>query len=277
MALFNRDNISGEDPEDDDYLPEDFPPNQPRKNKKRPFLALIIILVGLLLLVLAGLVILAPRYFEARRAERLNQAAYLNAANTATASAAAGGVEEAAFPTIAFTEAPQEIAQIGTPGLSVDELATVSALQTQMAPQETIAPTQPPVVIDVPETQSPTTPSATDEPTTPQASDVPQETEVSVAIETVIPLTTNTEPFPATQESGTTGLTEAPLPAEETTPVVTPQSQVAAGEGTSTEVLATELPDTGVADNLRLPLLAGAAIILVLVIVLSRRLRLSAR
>jgi LPXTG-motif cell wall-anchored protein len=72
-------------------------------------------------------------------------------------------------------------------------------------------------------------------------------------------------------------LTEAPLPAEETTPVVTPQSQVAAGEGTSTEVLATELPDTGVADNLRLPLLAGAAIILVLVIVLSRRLRLSAR
>ena len=276
MALFNRDEIPNEEPEDDEYLPEDYPPNPSRKPKNHPLRVLIILLGVVLLLALAALVIFAPRFLEARRTERLNQAAYLNAINTATAMAAGMGTDELAFPevdaTVEATGAPLE-----TPGLSADELATVSALQTQMALQPGVETSEPAVVTSVPETQQPTSSGEVAQTAEPPATEQSLTTTEVAVNQTASPATASEEPAQATQVSGLDVASETPLPVDGTATVETPRSEAVVVEATGTEVLPTELPDTGVGDNLRLPLLVGVAVLLILMIILSRRLRLSSR
>jgi len=181
----------------------DYEPEPPKRRGNRTFLIAIAIVGIILVVALILLLLVAPKLLANQRLAQQEQAAQINAANTATAMyatsqaqlaqatktptktvvAAAGG---AAVP----TKTPVVVIQQNTPmgaggsGLSASELATVSALQTQMAGRGVL---------------------------------------------------------------GTPGATS------------------------------TALPSTGFADEVGLPMMAGLAIILVAVIVLSRRLRMNTR
>jgi len=180
----------------------DYEPEPPKRRGNRTFLIAIAIVGIIFVIALILLLLVAPKLLANQRLAQQEQAAQINAANTATAMyatsmaqlaqatktptktvvAAAGG----AVP----TKTPVVVIQQNTPmgaggsGLSASELATVSALQTQMAGRGV---------------------------------------------------------------SGTPGATS------------------------------TALPSTGFADEVGLPMMAGLAIILVAVIVLSRRLRMNTR
>ncbi len=153
MALNNFDDNQF----DDEVFTEDLPPEPPRRSGNKSFLTVIVILGVVFLLALLGLLVFAPRYLASQRAANMEQAALINAANTATAMAALSMANQqqtalaqtaqALLPTAAPTKTPVVAIVANTPvvagtGLSEAELATVAALQTQMAGQGTIAPTE---------------------------------------------------------------------------------------------------------------------------------------
>jgi len=154
MALNNFDDNQF----DDEVFTEDLPPEPPRRSGNRSFLTVIVILGVVFLLALLGLLVFAPRYLASQRAANMEQAALINAANTATAMAALSMANQqqtalaqtaqALLPTAAPTKTPVVAVVANTPvvagtGLSEAELATVAALQTQMAGQGTVvAPTE---------------------------------------------------------------------------------------------------------------------------------------
>jgi LPXTG-motif cell wall-anchored protein len=188
---FDQESFGGE------YEPE---PQKPRGN--RTFLIAIAIVGIIFVIALILLLLVAPKLLANQRLAQQEQAAQINAANTATAmyatsmaqlaqatstparaaAAAGGGAVPTKTPVVVIQQNTQE--SVGGSGLSASELATVAALQTQMAGRGVV---------------------------------------------------------------GTPGPTS------------------------------TALPDTGFADEVGLPMMAGLAIILVAVIVLSRRLRLNSR
>lgn len=145
MAL----NGYNDDPFDQaDFLAETPPEPEPEKPKRnRTFLTIIIALGIIFLLALLGLLIFAPRLISNQRAEQMEEAAQINAANTATAVAALvlqGQLDTQQAQTevaSTLTAAPTNTAVVAvathTPqptstSLSAEELATVEALQAQM-------------------------------------------------------------------------------------------------------------------------------------------------
>lgn len=180
----------------------DYEPEPPKRRGNRTFLIAIAIVGIILVVALILLLLVAPKLLANQRLAQQEQAAQINAANTATAmyatsqaqlaratktptkplvAAAGGGAVPTKTPVVMIQQATQAV---GGSGLSASELATVSALQTQMAGRGVV---------------------------------------------------------------GTPGATS------------------------------TALPSTGFADEVGLPMMAGLAIILVAVIVLSRRLRMNTR
>lgn len=152
MALNNYE----EDPFDRESFQEEISPEPEKKPGNRTFLTVIIVLGGIFLLALVALLIFAPKYLASQRADQMEQAALINAANTATAMAAINQANqlqtqlaqtaEALVPTTAPTNTPVVAMATNTPvvsgtGLSAAEMATVSALQTQMAGQGTLVAT----------------------------------------------------------------------------------------------------------------------------------------
>lgn len=142
MALTNFD----EDQFDDDQgLGGGEAPEPEKKPGNRTFLLAIGVLGVIFILALILLLLVAPKYIAQQNQQRQEQAAMINAANTATAAAAtaarqqqlATAVKTAIPPTAtpAPTKTPVVVVQVNTPTqqLSAAELATVSALQTQMA------------------------------------------------------------------------------------------------------------------------------------------------
>lgn len=153
MALNNFD----ENPFDEEAFAEDLPVEPAKRSGRGGFLTVIVILGVVFLLALLVLLFLAPKYLASQRAENMEQAALINAANTATAMAAVSMANQqqtalaltaqALLPTAAPTKTPVKAVVANTPviagmGLSDAELATVAALQTQMAGQGTVAPTE---------------------------------------------------------------------------------------------------------------------------------------
>ncbi|MDO9120547.1 MAG: hypothetical protein Q7U31_02090 [Anaerolineaceae bacterium] len=180
----------------------DYEPEPPKRRGNRTFLIAIAIVGIIFVIALILLLLVAPKLLADQRLAQQEQAAQINAANTATAMYATSMAQlaqatktptktvVAAAGGAAPTKTPVVVIQQNTPmgaggsGLSASELATVSALQTEMAGRGV---------------------------------------------------------------SGTPG------------------------------VSATALPSAGFADDVGLPMMAGLAIILVAVIVLSRRLRTNTR
>lgn len=191
MSLTNFD----DDQFDPGSFPEDTPPEPEKRPGNRTFLIVITVLGAIFLLALLLLLVVAPRYLANQRAQQQEQAAQINAANTATALAAT-------------SLANQQLTQ---------------AARTAVARTPTVGPTKTPVVV----------------------------------------IAANT---PAAGGSG--------LSASELATVSALQTQMAISGGTAT---ATQLPNSGFADDFGLPMMAGIAVILVLIIFLSRRLRLSSR
>ena len=151
MALNSYD----EDPFDREDYQEETPPEPEKKPGNRTFLTAIIILGIIFLVALLGLLVFAPKYIASQRAAQLEQAALINAANTATAIAGVVYQDQlntqqaltaiALTPTVAPTNTPVIAVATHTPvvagtGLSAEEMATVAALQTKMAVQGTVAP-----------------------------------------------------------------------------------------------------------------------------------------
>ena len=167
----------------------DYEPEPPKRRGNRTFLIAIAIVGIIFVIALILLLLVAPKLLANQRLAQQEQAAQINAANTATAMYATS-MAQLAQATKKPTKTPVVVIQQNTPmgaggsGLSASELATVSALQTEMAGRGV---------------------------------------------------------------SGTPGATS------------------------------TALPSTGFADEVGLPMMAGLAIILVAVIVLSRRLRMNTR
>ncbi len=200
MALNNYD----QDPFDREDFQEEYTPEPEKKSGNRTFLTVIIVLGLIFLVALLALVIFAPKYIASQREAQMQEAALINAANTATAMAVVAQQDQlntqqaltaiALTPTAAPTNTPVIAVATHTPvvagtDLSAEEMATIAALQTQMAAGGTVVP--------------------------------------------VVP----------------------------TTAAATP----------------TELPDTGLMDDIGLPTMAGIAVLLIIIIVFSRNLRLSSR
>ncbi|OJX41218.1 MAG: hypothetical protein BGO78_00260 [Chloroflexi bacterium 44-23] len=112
-------------------------------------------------------------------------------------------------------------------------------------------------------------------------------TELAAPTETAVPPTSTAvlavATATATQEAGATSVAVSGDPAARTATVAAFQTQAAAvTAGTSLpgvtsviQVTSTALPSTGFAEDIGLPVLFGAAIVLVLIIVLARKLRFS--
>lgn len=146
MALTNFDENQFDD---DQGLGTGGSPEPEKKPGNRTFLLAIGILGVIFILSLVLLLLVAPKMVSQQNAQRQEQAAQINAANTATAAAAtaarqqqlATAVKTAVPPTAtkAPTKTPVVVVQANTPvptgtqQLSAAEMATVSALQTQMA------------------------------------------------------------------------------------------------------------------------------------------------
>lgn len=150
------DNFS-DDQFDSEVFPEDLPPEPVKRSGNRTFLTVIIILGVVFLLALLGLLFFAPKYLANQRAANMEQAALINAANTATAMAAVSMANQqqtalaltaiALKPPAIPTKTPVVAVVANTPvvagtGLSESEMATVAALQTQMGGQATLVPTE---------------------------------------------------------------------------------------------------------------------------------------
>ena len=149
MALTNYD----EDQFGQENFPEETPPEPERKPGNRTFLTIIAILAILFLIGLVLLLGLGPNLLSRQAISQQETAAQINAANTATAMAATAAVNQhltqvaltaiALTPTVGPTKTPVVVILANTPipegttALSPAELATVSALQTQMASQGT--------------------------------------------------------------------------------------------------------------------------------------------
>lgn len=146
MALTNFDENQFDD---DQGLGTGGAPEPEKKPGNRTFLLAIGILGVIFILALVLLLLVAPRMVATQNAQRQEQAAQINAANTATSAAAtaarqrqlATAVKTAVPPTAtkAPTKTPVVVVQANTPvptgtqQLSAAEMATVAALQTQMA------------------------------------------------------------------------------------------------------------------------------------------------
>lgn len=152
MALNSYD----DDPFDHDSFQEETPPEPEKKPGNRTFLTVIIVLGLVFLVALLGLLLLAPKYIANQRAAQMEQAALINAANTATAMAGVAQENQlqtqqaetaiALTPTVAPTNTPVVAVATHTPvvagtELSAEEMATVAALQTQMGVQGTVVAT----------------------------------------------------------------------------------------------------------------------------------------
>ncbi len=202
MALnnFDEDQFDQESIGGDEFAPE---PQKPRGN--RTFLIALAIIGVIFVLLLVLFLIFGPAYVAKQQAASQENAARINAANTATA-------------------------------LAVNAMAAQQA--TLLAPTKTPAPI-----------------SAA-------GGTVPTKTPV-VAIRTNTPA----------------GVGGSGLSAAELATVSALKTQVAAGTVSAAAAAATStaLPSTGFADEVGLPMMAGVAIVLVAVIILSRRLRLNAR
>ncbi len=192
MALNNYE----EDPFDQESFQQDLEPEPEKKPGNRTFLTVLIVLGLVFLVGLLGLLLLAPKFIANQRASQMEQAALINAANTATAMA----------------------------GFAQESLLQTQAAQTSIALTPTAAPTNTPVVV----------------------------------VATHTPVVASTE-----------------LSAEELATVSALKTQMA-GQGTAVAT-PTELPDAGFADEFGLPLMGGLAIVLIVVIIFSRKLRLSSR
>jgi hypothetical protein len=155
MSLNNYDY----DPFDQENFQEELKPEPNKKPANRIFKIILIIHGVVLLEALLALILFAPKYIATQRSAQMEQAALINAANTATAMAgvaqenqqltAQASTATALVPTTAPTSTPTVIVPTHTPvvagtGLSVEEMATVSALQTKMAAQGTavVTPTE---------------------------------------------------------------------------------------------------------------------------------------
>lgn len=155
MSLNNYDY----DPFDQENFQEELKPEPKKKPGNRNFMIILIVLGVVFLLALLALILFAPKYIATQRSAQMEQAALINAANTATAMAgvaqenqqltAQASTATALVPTTAPTSTPTVIVPTHTPvvagtGLSVEEMATVSALQTKMAAQGTavVTPTE---------------------------------------------------------------------------------------------------------------------------------------
>jgi hypothetical protein len=164
MAL----NGYNDDPFDAEAFQEETPPEPEKKPGNRTFLTIIIVLGIIFLIALLGLLIFAPRLISNQRAAQMEEAAVINAANTATAGAVIALQDEmntqqalteiALTPTVPPTKTPTKTPMVavatytpqGTPtGLSADELATVEAIQAQMTAQGTLesTPTKTPTAL----------------------------------------------------------------------------------------------------------------------------------
>jgi len=192
MALNNYE----EDPFDQESFQQDLEPEPEKKPGNRTFLTVLIVLGLVFLVGLLGLLLLAPKFIANQRASQMEQAALINAANTATAMA----------------------------GFAQESLLQTQAAQTSIVLTPTAAPTNTPVVV----------------------------------VATHTPVVASTE-----------------LSAEELATVSALKTQMA-GQGTAVAT-PTELPDAGFADEFGLPLMGGLAIVLIVVIIFSRKLRLSSR
>jgi len=117
-------------------------PEPEKKPSNRNFLLAIGILGVIFVLALVLLLLVAPRLIAQQNTSRQETAAAINAANTATAAAATAARQQlpTARPPTA-TKAPVVAVKTNTPiptatsRLSQSEMATVQALQTQMAAQ----------------------------------------------------------------------------------------------------------------------------------------------
>jgi hypothetical protein len=200
MALnnFDEDQFDQENLGGDEYTPE---PRKPRKN--RTFLVVIGIIGILFIIALILLLLVAPGLLEKQRAAQLEQAARINANNTATALAAT--VQAQQLTAMAVTNTPY------------------------VAPSGGTSPTKTPVVVIIRSTNTP-------------------------------------------MASGGSGLS-----ASELATVSALQTLMAAGAAGTPTPSSTALPTTGFADEVGLPMMAGLAIVLVAVIIMSRRLRLNQR
>lgn len=152
MALNNYD----QDPFDQEDFQEEYPPEPEKKSGNRTFLTVIIVLGLVFLVALLALIIFAPRYIASQREAQMQEAALINAANTATAMAVVAQQDElstqqaltaiALTPRVTPTNTPVIVVATHTPviggiDLSAEEKATISALQTQMAGGATLMPT----------------------------------------------------------------------------------------------------------------------------------------
>jgi hypothetical protein len=135
---FNPDLGFGGDSEPEPPQPE----NQPPSGKN--FLLAIGIIGAILILALVLLLLIAPGIISRQRTNSMEQAAQINAANTATAMAATSMAQQQAITSTAIVVAaapsktPVIMVATSTPvvagaQLSASELATVQALQTQVA------------------------------------------------------------------------------------------------------------------------------------------------
>jgi type II secretory pathway pseudopilin PulG len=145
MALTNFE----EDQFDQDDLGGEVPPEPERKPSNRNFIIAIAVVGAIFILSLILLLLLGPGLLANQQAAQQEQAAQINAANTATALAATALVQAQQATLLARTtvaptatralptKTPVVVVQTNTPGattsLSDAELATVSALQTEMA------------------------------------------------------------------------------------------------------------------------------------------------
>jgi len=133
--------------------PEPEPENRP---SGKNFLIAIGIMGAILVLALVLLLLIAPKLIAQQQSSQLEQVAQINAANTATALAATSqfianqatatpqptAVEPTKTPVVVISTSTAEVGGAsGGDGLSANELATVSALQTKMAAAGTPEPT----------------------------------------------------------------------------------------------------------------------------------------
>ncbi len=151
MALNNYDNDDNNDSFNPDLGPDGVPESEPPQGENKPsgrnFLVAISIIGVILILALVLLLLVAPGIIQQQRNQNMDQAAQINAANTATAMAATANALPQSTATLAATAIPTgtpvvSIIPTSTPVvaeavLSTDEVATVQALQTQMAGQTT--------------------------------------------------------------------------------------------------------------------------------------------
>jgi hypothetical protein len=151
MALNNFDDNDQFNPDlgfGEDFSNNEEPPTPEKQPSGKSFLLAIGIIGVILILALVLLLLVAPGIISQQRASNLEQAAQINAANTATAMAATSMAQAAkatSTPVVVVlgapasaTKTPVIVVATSTPvvageALSADELATVQALQTQMA------------------------------------------------------------------------------------------------------------------------------------------------